>query len=115
MHIGSAEALTDAYGRASANVREAMVALSPNVTQALALLNRGGQTRSTGQSRHSKRSPTICAPNNKTLPGESTGSYRPTPNPSASTAGSVASSPPTSKPHSNYTASPPNKSKPLSA
>ena len=43
MHIGSAEALTDAYGRASANVREAMVALSPNVTQALALLNRGGQ------------------------------------------------------------------------
>ena len=43
MHIDSAEALTDAYGRASASVREAMVALSPNVTEALALLNRGGQ------------------------------------------------------------------------
>ena len=34
MHIDSAEGLVDAYGAASANAREAMVALSPLVTEA---------------------------------------------------------------------------------
>ena len=41
--MGNAEALVDAYGAASDGVREQMVQLSPLVTEALALLNRGGQ------------------------------------------------------------------------
>lgn len=43
MHLGSSEALVDAYGSASDSVREQMTQLSPLVTEALALLNRGGQ------------------------------------------------------------------------
>ena len=48
MHMSSAGALTDAYGDASANAREAMVTLSPLVTEAYALLNRPGQNPSYG-------------------------------------------------------------------
>ena len=46
--MSSAGALTDAYGDASANAREAMVTLSPLVTEAYALLNRPGQNPSYG-------------------------------------------------------------------
>ena len=48
MHVGNAEGLVDAYGDASANAREAMVALSPLVTEAYALLNQPGQNPSYG-------------------------------------------------------------------
>lgn len=46
--MGNAEGLVDAYGDASANAREAMVALSPLVTEAYALLNQPGQNPSYG-------------------------------------------------------------------
>ena len=43
MHIDSAEGLTDAYGAAAGDVREAIGVLSPLVTTALALLEMPGQ------------------------------------------------------------------------
>ena len=48
MHIDNAEGLVDAYGAASANAREAMVALSPLVTEAYDLLGMGSQNGLTG-------------------------------------------------------------------
>ena len=43
MHIDSAEALADGYGRVAGQVRDAMAELSPLLTEALALLDMAGQ------------------------------------------------------------------------